>query len=96
MLSISYIGFTQDVFILYPGDVPNSKYSFNKETIAYNSDSSVSIINNVTVPSLTVYLPQIRNQVRAAVIICPGGGYSYLAFKPRFCSRKKQHFYILA
>jgi len=30
-------------------------------------------------PSLTIYGPEKQDQVRAAVIVCPGGGYSHLA-----------------
>jgi len=30
-------------------------------------------------PSLTIYLPEKQDPVHAAVIVCPGGGYSHLA-----------------
>jgi acetyl esterase/lipase len=30
-------------------------------------------------PSLTIYVPEKQDQVRAAVVVCPGGGYSHLA-----------------
>jgi len=30
-------------------------------------------------PTLTSYIPEKQDQVRAAVIVCPGGGYSHLA-----------------
>jgi acetyl esterase/lipase len=30
-------------------------------------------------PSLTIYIPEQQDAARAAVIVCPGGGYSHLA-----------------
>lgn len=36
------------------------------------------ITRGVTVPTLSVFLPDKVNATGAAVIICPGGGYSYL------------------
>jgi acetyl esterase/lipase len=35
-------------------------------------------VSNVSVPTLTVYLPQNNAAGRTAVVICPGGGYSNL------------------
>ena len=36
------------------------------------------ITRNVTEPTLTVFLPDKKTATGTAVIICPGGGYSYL------------------
>jgi len=36
-------------------------------------------VSNVTVPTLTVYLPEGNQTDTVAVIICPGGGYSHLS-----------------
>jgi len=35
--------------------------------------------NVVDIPTLTVYLPEATNATGAAMVICPGGGYSHLA-----------------
>lgn len=43
-----------------------------------NKNGSVS---NVSVPELTVYLPEKTKKQYTAVIICPGGGYSHLAME---------------
>ncbi|NDW19662.1 alpha/beta hydrolase [Dysgonomonas sp. 216] len=37
-------------------------------------------ISNVTEPDIAVYLPEKSKNTRTAVIICPGGGYSRLAY----------------
>lgn len=61
---------------LYSGAVPNSKPAPNQETAV--SKDNVTRISKVSVPTLTVYKPATPNGM--SVIICPGGGYSVLAF----------------
>ncbi|MBD1392825.1 alpha/beta hydrolase [Mucilaginibacter glaciei] len=62
--------------LLYPGGVPNSKptpATYKEQT------NSTFWITKVTIPTLTPYLPAKENANGAAVVICPGGGYSGLA-----------------
>lgn len=61
---------------LYPGAVPNSKPTAIKEGSTFKDN--VTRIEKVSVPTLTVYTPKEPNGT--AIIICPGGGYSILAF----------------
>lgn len=61
---------------LYNGAVPNSKPATNKESSV--SRDNVTRISKVSVPTLTIYKPINPNGM--SVIICPGGGYSILAF----------------
>lgn len=61
---------------LYPGKVPNSKPVANRE--ASVTRDNVTRIEKVTVPTLKIYKP--GNPNGRSVIICPGGGYSILAF----------------
>ncbi len=61
---------------LYSGAVPNSKPAPNKETAV--SKDNVTRISKVSVPTITMYKPANPNGM--SVIICPGGGYSILAF----------------
>jgi acetyl esterase/lipase len=61
---------------LYEGRVPNSKLFPNKEASVYKDN--VTRIEKVSVPTLAVYKSSTPNG--RAVIICPGGGYSILAF----------------
>jgi acetyl esterase/lipase len=42
-------------------------------------EPGVHIVRNVTVPTLTVYLPNSGNPSKTAVIIAPGGGFRVLA-----------------
>ncbi len=67
----------QTVVPLYPGAIPNSKPSDEKETV--DSEGSILRIGHVTHPTLTLYKPKIKGAERTAVIICPGGGYGIVA-----------------
>jgi acetyl esterase/lipase len=69
-------GFSQSEMPLYE-TIPNSKPSANNEK-AVTTDGILRI-SKVSVPSLTMYTPSKQNGSRAAVIICPGGGYGILA-----------------
>ena len=70
--------FSQNVIPLYPDGVPNSKSSLDAETSEINADG-ILIISKVSRPAISIYLPSKRTNTKAAVIICPGGGYSVLA-----------------
>jgi acetyl esterase/lipase len=69
----------QEVIPLYKGPIPNSRETPNEESFEISTDSHVLIVSKVTRPSLTVFLPPMARPSSAAVIICPGGGYSVLA-----------------
>jgi len=68
---------SQTVMPLYSGSIPNSKPGRDLET----SDSGDGIlrIGKISRPTLTVYLPAKEKASGAAVIICPGGGYTIVA-----------------
>jgi acetyl esterase/lipase len=61
---------------LYKNKVPNSITVPNKENSTF--EGNITRIAKVSVPTLTVYKPAHANG--KGVIICPGGGYSILAF----------------
>ncbi|MEQ1796594.1 MAG: alpha/beta hydrolase [Lacibacter sp.] len=61
---------------LYKNGVPNSKPAPSKENSTFKDN--VTRIAKVSVPTLTMYKPEKPNGM--SVIICPGGGYSILAF----------------
>ena len=61
---------------LYKDAVPNSKPTANKENSTFKDN--VTRIAKVSVPTITIFKPVKPNG--KAVIICPGGGYSILAF----------------
>jgi acetyl esterase/lipase len=68
----------QTVIPLYDGDIPNSRPAANQESYHYETDS-ILIVDKVSRPSLTIYLPSKHKTTGTAVIICPGGGYTNLA-----------------
>ncbi len=58
-------------------EIPGSVYP---EEIAYLA-SGLKVIRNVSCPTLTVYLPDPGLATGAAVVVCPGGAYHFLAFE---------------
>ena len=70
----------QQVIPLYSGKIPNSKISINKEQITANALVD-TVTRNVSIPTLTIFLPLKNLSKGSAVIICPGGGYGGLLTK---------------
>ena len=66
----------QQVIKLWEGEPPASN-GLSGDEIVRNDGASIS---NVSVPTITVYLPEKNNRSGMAVVVCPGGGYSGLAF----------------
>jgi len=66
----------QNTILLYPNRVPGSKGI----EIAEDSKTTdgVTRVKDITQPALYMYQPKVKTS-DAAVIICPGGGYSILA-----------------
>jgi len=61
---------------LYAGTVPNNRAVPDRETSV--TSNNVTRISKVLTPTLTIYRPDKPNG--QAVVICPGGGYTILAF----------------
>lgn len=76
----------QQVIPLYEGNVPNSKPA--PESIKESFGGGM--YRNVTAPSVEVYLPEKENATGAAVVICPGGGYSVIVFNGEGVSAAKE------
>ncbi|MEJ2904118.1 alpha/beta hydrolase [Pedobacter panaciterrae] len=70
----------QQVIPLYSGKIPNAKPISNQEQRIGNPDVD-SLTSNVSVPTLSVYLPPKGLANGTSVIICPGGGYHVLLTK---------------
>lgn len=62
----------QKVIPLYPGKIPNAKSAADEET------TEKGIVRNVSIPTLSVFLPEKGTANGTSVIICPGGGYGVL------------------
>ncbi|HTX17031.1 MAG TPA: alpha/beta hydrolase [Bacteroidota bacterium] len=65
----------QEIMQLYPGAIPNSKQSNVKE------EARPGMFAGVTVPTLEAFLPEKDKATGAAVVICPGGGYSVVVYQ---------------
>ena len=61
-------------------EVPNSKPAANYKEKSDTGSDGIIRISKVSVPEITVFQPEKSNGKNAAVIICPGGGYSILAY----------------
>ena len=63
----------QQVIPLYEDAIPNSKPAPNKEKRVVR-DNGTEIISDISIPTLTIFLPETPAADRTAVIIFPGGG----------------------
>jgi acetyl esterase/lipase len=70
----------QQTIPLYSGKIPNSKISINEEHITANALVD-TVTRNVSIPTLTIFLPLKNLSKGSAIIICPGGGYGGLLTK---------------
>ncbi len=70
---------------LWPGAAPGDRVDIGdeKDTSPANEDRTapnyVIRLGNVSQPTITVYKPAKERDTGAAVVVCPGGGYSILA-----------------
>jgi acetyl esterase/lipase len=67
----------QQIIKLWEG-VPPTSNGLTGDEVLRNDGANIA---NVSVPDLTIYLPEKNNNTGMAVIVCPGGGYSNLAFE---------------
>lgn len=74
LISFSMANAQQIVLPVWPDGPPNSNGILSQE----EKFDGVRV-RNVTVPELLVYLPDSSVNSGAAVVICPGGGYTVLA-----------------
>jgi len=61
-------------------NVPNSKSDINYKEKADTGADGIIRISKVSVPEITIFQPGNSSKKNPAVIICPGGGYSILAY----------------
>ena len=67
----------QRIINLYPGAIPNSKPTELKDM---PQNPSEGLVRRVVTPTLQMYLPEKDKASGAAVVICPGGGYSVIVY----------------
>lgn len=76
--AVSISASAQTVIPLYPDKIPNSIPSGITEVKTTRSDGIG--YGKVSEPTLQIFLPEKGKATRAAVVICPGGGYTHLAY----------------
>src|SRR6516162_7631372 len=64
---------------VWPKVAPGSEKWTQKEVEHYDAWLRVKVVRNVVRPTLTAFLPERSRAKGTAVIICPGGGFSFLA-----------------
>ena len=64
---------------LWLGEIPNAKIATNYNEIKVFKDSIFYSTSNVTLPTISVFLPKEVKSNGTSIVICPGGGYSHLA-----------------
>src|SRR5262249_23075226 len=68
------------VISLWPGPPPGSEnWNYDEISVVGPQDHMLRI-SNITRPTLTIYLPDPAHAVGTGVVICPGGGFRFLAF----------------
>lgn len=65
---------------LWPDGIPGSKSDPSYTEVITTDEGRITRCAKVVNPDLTVFLPDQEKANGAAVLICPGGGYSVLAF----------------
>src|SRR5262245_46900182 len=71
------------VFNVWPGKVPGEPKELPAAGLAApkaKEAKSVKRVQNVSVPTLTVFQPPAEKRNGAALVIAPGGGYNILAW----------------
>jgi len=64
---------------LYEDKIPNEVAGPDEEKLEIKYENKITLISKVRKPTLTVFLPPKDKANGTAVIICPGGGYSFVA-----------------
>ena len=67
----------QRIVHLYPGSIPNAKQTELKDI---PENPGEGLVRRVITPTLEMYLPEKDKASGAAVVICPGGGYSVIVY----------------
>jgi len=77
LLPVCSVCLCQEEIPLFEGIIPNSKDQGNATGVIFNHEVD-NIAYNVSVPTITIFLPPKEEVNGTAVIICPGGGYHLL------------------
>jgi len=81
MGSINTLNAQNETINLWPNGIPNSIANSNYIEREEMKGDELNKIFQVTVPTLSVFLADQEKVNGTAVVICPGGGYSYVTFQ---------------
>lgn len=70
---------SNEIIHLWPGKVPGEDSLKHSARLYHDTSRGVVRITDITDPIITVYLPKSKQNTNAGIIVCPGGGYKYLA-----------------
>lgn len=85
LFALATVTHAADSLPLWPNGAPNESGTIGEEHDTTKSNGGlvagkrVIRLGNVSTPTITVYRPTPEQNTGAAVIVCPGGGYSILA-----------------
>jgi acetyl esterase/lipase len=78
--SLSTFSQKKDIINLWPGKVPGESKEKKPPVINTSNKDKIVRFDEVTNPAMEVFLPDQATKNGSAVIVCPGGGYSILAY----------------
>jgi acetyl esterase/lipase len=80
LVSMNIFPQSKNLIYIWPDKVPGEKKEKQQPVIAESKNDSVLRIAEITNPAFEVFPASPSSANGAAVIICPGGGYSILAY----------------
>jgi acetyl esterase/lipase len=80
MCSLTSYSQKKEMINLWPGKVPGELKEKQPPVIDTSNKDKIVRFDEVTNPTLEVYLPDPRLRNGSSVIVCPGGGYQILAY----------------
>jgi acetyl esterase/lipase len=80
MCSLTSFSQKKEMINLWPGKVPGELKEKQPPVIDTSNKDKIVRFDEVTNPTLEVYLPDPRLRNGSSVIVCPGGGYQILAY----------------
>jgi acetyl esterase/lipase len=80
MCSLTSFSQKKEMINLWPGKVPGELKEKQPPVIDTSNKDKIVRFDEVTNPTLEVYLPEPRLRNGSSVIVCPGGGYQILAY----------------
>ena len=79
-LSLNSFSQKNEIIYLWPGKVPGEAKGKMAPGIDTVRKDNVLRYNEITNPAIEIFLPDSKTGNGSAIIICPGGGYSILAY----------------